>query len=73
MMQRVGNKNSNNKDFLLWKQDNHPILLKNAALAHQKLDYTECNKKANIRSINIHEKKIWYLKQIKKNRDILQY
>jgi hypothetical protein len=43
MMERAGRKNSNNKDFQLWQQDNYPILLKNAEMAHQKLDYTHYN------------------------------
>ena len=43
MMERAGKKNSNNKDFQLWQQDNHPILLKNAEMAHQRLDYTHYN------------------------------
>ena len=43
MMQRAGKKNSNNKDFQLWQQDNHPVLLKNAKMAHQRLDYTHYN------------------------------
>ena len=43
MMQRAGKKNSNNKDFQLWQQDNHPVLLQNAEMAHQKLDYMHYN------------------------------
>ena len=43
MMQRAGMKNSNNKDFQLGQQDNHPIKLKNAEMAHQGLDYTHYN------------------------------
>src|SRR5215204_3327148 len=43
MMQSAGTMNSNNKDFQLWQQDNHPILLKNAEMAHQRLDYTHYN------------------------------
>jgi len=43
MMKRAGNKNSNNTDFQLWQQDNHPIQLTNSKMAHQKLDYTHYN------------------------------
>ena len=43
MMQRAGTKNSNNNNFQLWQQGNHPILLKNAEMAHQRLDYTHYN------------------------------
>lgn len=43
MMKRAGRKNSNNIDFQLWQQDNHPIQLYNATMAHQKLDYTHYN------------------------------
>ena len=43
MMKRAGEKNSNNINFQLWQQDNHPIQLKNAEMAHQKLDYTHYN------------------------------
>jgi len=43
MMKRAGRKNSNNVDFQLWQQDNHPIQLNNAKMAHQKLDYMHYN------------------------------
>ena len=43
MMKRAGEKNSNNLNFQLWQQSNHPIQLKNAEMAHQKLDYTHYN------------------------------
>jgi len=39
LMKRAVKKNSNNIDFQLWQQDNHPIQLNNAKMAHQKLDY----------------------------------
>ena len=38
-MKRAREKNNNNKDFQLWQLDNHPVLLKDAELAHQKLDF----------------------------------
>jgi hypothetical protein len=43
MMKRAGKKNSNNFNFQLWQQDNHPIQLKNLGMAHQKLEYTHYN------------------------------
>ena len=43
MMQKAGTNNCNNKDFQLWQQDNHPVLLKNLQMAHQKLNYTHYN------------------------------
>jgi len=43
LLQRAGMKNSNNSDFQLWQQDNHPIQLSNAKIAHQKLDYADYN------------------------------
>jgi putative transposase len=43
MMRKAGVKNSNNKDFQFWQQDNHPIKLLNAEMIHQKLDYIHNN------------------------------
>lgn len=43
MMERAGNKNSNNISFQLWQQDNHPIILNTGAITHQKLDYIHNN------------------------------
>lgn len=46
MMQRftlAGKANSNNDNFQFWQQDNHPLLLLNPAIAHQKLDYIHYN------------------------------
>jgi len=43
LMQRTGRRNSNNSDFQLWQQDNHPIQLNNPKGAHQKLDYAHYN------------------------------
>jgi len=43
MMQSAGEKNSNNKDFQFWQQDNHPIELNTPAVTHQKLDYLHNN------------------------------
>lgn len=43
MMRRAGIKNSNNIDWQLWQQDNHPIELFNEAVSMQKLDYLHNN------------------------------
>jgi putative transposase len=43
MMERAGKKNSNNSNFQLWQQDNHPIELTTPAITHQKLDYLHYN------------------------------
>jgi putative transposase len=43
LMERAGKKNSNNKEFQLWQQDNHPIQLFTPAIAHQKLNYLHMN------------------------------
>jgi REP element-mobilizing transposase RayT len=43
MMERAGKKNSNNKSFQFWQQDNHPIELTNNLIAQQKLDYIHNN------------------------------
>jgi hypothetical protein len=43
MMKRAGLKNSNNKDYQFWQQDNHPIELYNYEMAKQKLDYIHNN------------------------------
>lgn len=43
MMERAGKKNSNNIDFQLWQQDNHPVELTNDTITHQKLDYIHYN------------------------------
>jgi REP element-mobilizing transposase RayT len=43
MMERAGKKNSNNANFQLWQQDNHPIQLLNPQMTHQKLDYIHNN------------------------------
>jgi putative transposase len=40
---RAGKKNSNNSNFQLWQQDNHPIELSTPFIAHQKLDYLHYN------------------------------
>ncbi|MEO6669796.1 MAG: transposase [Ferruginibacter sp.] len=39
MFERAGRRNSNNKDFQFWQQDNHPIELSNPVMLKQKLDY----------------------------------
>jgi putative transposase len=43
MMERAGKKNSQNSNFQLWQQDNHPIELFNPKILHQKLDYIHYN------------------------------
>jgi putative transposase len=43
MMERAGKKNSNNTDFQLWQQHNHPIVLDSNYLLQQKLDYIHNN------------------------------
>jgi putative transposase len=43
LMNRAGQKNSNNVRFQLWQQDNHPIELAYPTMAHQKLDYFHSN------------------------------
>jgi putative transposase len=40
---RAGRKNSHNRDFQLWQQDNHPIEITTLKIAHQRLDYTHQN------------------------------
>jgi putative transposase len=43
LMERAGKENSNNENFQLWQQDNHPIELTTPAITHQKLDYLHYN------------------------------
>lgn len=43
MMERAGKKNSQNMNFQLWQQDNHPIELSDIKMLHQKLDYIHNN------------------------------
>jgi REP element-mobilizing transposase RayT len=43
MMTRAGKENSQNTNFQLWQQDNHPIELFNNKVTHQKLDYIHYN------------------------------
>lgn len=43
MMKRAGEKNSNNKDFQFWQQDNHPIELWDNYMVEQKLNYLHQN------------------------------
>jgi putative transposase len=43
LMERVGKKNSQNKDFQFWEQDNHPIELFDNNIMQQKLDYIHNN------------------------------
>ncbi|MDX2046940.1 MAG: hypothetical protein SFU87_09140 [Chitinophagaceae bacterium] len=43
MMNETGKQNSNNRGFQLWQQNNNPIELITAQMAHQKLDYTHYN------------------------------
>ena len=43
MFERAGKRNSNNKNFQFWQQDNHPIELINPQMLKQKLDYLHEN------------------------------
>jgi putative transposase len=43
MMIRAGMAKSNNKNFQLWQQDNHPMELFNLDIAYQKLNYIHNN------------------------------
>jgi putative transposase len=43
MMERVGKRNSQNIEFQLWQQDNHPIELFDLKILHQKFDYIHNN------------------------------
>ena len=43
MFRQAGNKNSNNKTYQFWRQDNHPIELSENYLMEQKLDYIHNN------------------------------
>ena len=43
MMEKAGKENSNNCGFQLWQQHNHPILLANRQMMHQKLNYLHNN------------------------------
>ncbi|UKT65921.1 REP-associated tyrosine transposase [Pedobacter mucosus] len=43
MMERAGNKNSNNNGYQFWQQDNHPIELWDNYMKEQKLDYLHEN------------------------------
>ena len=39
----AGQKNSNNKDYQFWQQDNHPIELFSPIVTFQKIDYIHNN------------------------------
>ena len=43
MMQRAGQKNSNNSGFQFWQQHNHPIDLVTAKFTDQKINYIHDN------------------------------
>src|SRR5579862_4920301 len=43
MLKKAGIKNSQNKSFQLWQQDNQPIELYDLKILHQKLDYIHYN------------------------------
>ena len=43
LMERAGKKNSNNKDFQLWQQGNHPIELSSNEMIEQKKEYIHNN------------------------------
>ena len=43
IFERTGKRNSNNKDFQFWQQDNHPIELTSVTMLRQRLDYLHEN------------------------------
>ena len=43
MFERAGKRNSNNKNFQYWQQDNHPVELRNPEMLRQKMDYLHLN------------------------------
>lgn len=43
MMEKAGRQNSQNVNFQLWQQDNHPIELFDQKISHQKLNYIHNN------------------------------
>jgi REP element-mobilizing transposase RayT len=43
MFERAGKRNSNNKEFQFWQQDNHPIELSNDLILQQRLSYLHEN------------------------------
>ena len=43
MFKRAGKRNSNNKDFQFWQQDNHPIELTTPEMLKQRLEYLHQN------------------------------
>ena len=43
IMKQEGSKNSNNRGFQLWKQDNHPIALTTDKILYQKFNYLNFN------------------------------
>ena len=43
MFKRAGKRNSNNKGFQFWQQDNHPIELSTGLMLKQRLDYLHEN------------------------------
>ena len=43
MFKRAGSKNSNNKIYQFWQQDNHPVELSSVEMMQQRLDYLHEN------------------------------
>lgn len=43
MFERAGKRNSNNKNFQFWQQDNHPIELSTPKMLRQRIDYLHEN------------------------------
>lgn len=43
LMEKAGTANSQNVNFQLWQQDNHPIMLFDQKILHQKLNYIHDN------------------------------
>ena len=43
LFKKAGFENSKNKEYQLWRNDNHPIALTNSLMVDQKIDYIENN------------------------------
>ena len=43
MFEYAGRHNSNNRNFQFWRQDNHPILLKDAEMLSRAIEYVHNN------------------------------
>ncbi len=43
LFRKAGIENSKNKEYQLWRNDNHPVALTNSLMIDQKIDYIENN------------------------------